>query len=108
MVAGRKDLGAKNVVITSANLEGRSCTIVGKEGQEGWRPFYYKEIPAQFAGTGDTFTSLVASSVMRGNPLEEAVPKAMKVMEYLISTNFQNEDKYKGIPIEQYLDSIKI
>lgn len=108
IVAGLKDLGAKNVVITSANLEGRSCTIVGKEGQEGWSPFYYKEIPAQFAGTGDTFTSLVASSVMRGNPLEEAVPKAMKVMEYLISTNFQNEDKYKGIPIEQYLDSIKI
>ena len=108
IVAGLKDLGAKNVVITSANLEGRSCTIVGKEGQEGWIPFYYKEIPAQFAGTGDTFTSLVASSVMRGNPLEEAVPKAMKVMEYLISTNFQNEDKYKGIPIEQYLDSIKI
>ena len=108
IVAGLKDLGTKNVVITSANLEGRSCTIVGKEGQEGWRPFYYKEIPAQFAGTGDTFTSLVASSVMRGNPLEEAVPKAMKVMEYLISTNFQNEDKYKGIPIEQYLDSIKI
>lgn len=108
IVAGLKDLGAKNVVITSANLEGRSCTIVGKEGQEGWRPFYYKEIPAQFAGTGDTFTSLVASSVMRGNPLEEAVPKAMKVMEYLISTNSQNEDKYKGIPIEQYLDSIKI
>ena len=103
-----KGLGAKNVVITSANLEGRSCTIVGKEGQEGWVPFYYKEIPAQFAGTGDTFTSLVASSVMRGNPLEEAVPKAMKIMEYLISTNFQNEDKYKGIPIEQYLDSIKI
>lgn len=108
IVAGLKGLGAKNVVITSANLEGRSCTIVGKEGQGGWRPFYYKEIPAQFAGTGDTFTSLVASSVMRGNPLEEAVPKAMKVMEYLISTNFQNEDKYKGIPIEQYLDSIKI
>ena len=108
IVAGLKDLGAKNVVITSANLEGRSCTLVGKEGQEGWVPFYYKEIPAQFAGTGDTFTSLVASSVMRGNPLEEAVPKAMKVMEYLISTNFQNEDKYKGIPIEQYLDSIKI
>lgn len=108
IVAGLKGLGAKNVVITSANLEGRSCTIVGKEGQEGWRPFYYKEIPAQFAGTGDTFTSLVASSVMRGNPLEEAVPKAMKVMEYLISTNSQNEDKYKGIPIEQYLDSIKI
>lgn len=108
IVAGLKGLGAKNVVITSANLEGRSCTIVGKEGQEGWRPFYYKEIPAQFAGTGDTFTSLVASSVMRGNPLEEVVPKAMKVMEYLISTNFQNEDKYKGIPIEQYLDSIKI
>ena len=108
IVAGLKELGAKNVVITSANLEGRSCTIVGKEGQEGWRPFYYKEIPAQFAGTGDTFTSLVASSVMRGNPLEEAVPKATKVMEYLISTNFQNEDKYKGIPIEQYLDSIKI
>ncbi len=108
IVAGLKDLGAKNVVITSANLEGRSCTIVGKEGHDGWRPFYYKEIPAQFAGTGDTFTSLVASSVMRGNPLEEAVPKAMKVMEYLISTNFQNEDKYKGIPIEQYLDSIKI
>ena len=108
IVAGLKDLGTKNVVITSANLEGRSCTIVGKEGQEGWRPFYYKEIPAQFAGTGDTFTSLVASSVMRGNPLEEAVPKAMKVMEYLISTNSQNEDKYKGIPIEQYLDSIKI
>ena len=108
IVAGLKDLGAKNVVITSANLEGRSCTIVGKEGQEGWIPFYYKEIPAQFAGTGDTFTSLVASSVMRGNSLEEAVPKAMKVMEYLISTNSQNEDKYKGIPIEQYLDSIKI
>lgn len=108
IVAGLKGLGAKNVVITSANLEGHSCTIVGKEGQEGWVPFYYKEIPAQFAGTGDTFTSLVASSVMRGNPLEEAVPKAMKVMEYLISTNFQNEDKYKGIPIEQYLDSIKI
>lgn len=108
IVAGLKSLGAKNVIITSANLEGHSCTIVGKEGEDKWIPFYYNEIPAQFAGTGDIFTSLVTAAVMHGKPLEEAVRNAVSVMEYLISENSGNEDKYKGIPIEQYLEIITI
>lgn len=130
MVATLREQGAKDIVITSANINGKACTIVapyhgdsassgcaeggfvrnasGKEAAGAWKALYYDEIPAQFSGTGDTFTSLVTANIMNGTALESAVAGSMKIMEHLISINAGNPDKYKGIPIEQYLSEIHL
>lgn len=106
IVSGLCELGAKSIVITSANIGGRACTVIRHDGQPGWKPLYYDEIPVEFSGTGDIFTSLVTSGMLYGADLETSVRSAMNVIERLIGENRDVLDKYKGVPIEQYLDTI--
>lgn len=106
IVSCLREMGSKNIVITSANIEGSACTIVSEQGYARWKALEYNEIPVEFSGTGDLFTSLVTSKCMHGIPLENAVRSAMDTVERLIRINKDNVDKYKGLPIEQYLDEI--
>jgi len=106
MIARLREMGSKSIVITSANLEGEACTVIYEPGYAQWKALPYHEIPVEFHGTGDLFTSLVSSRVMHGTPLEPAVRSAMATVEHLIELNKDNADKYKGLPIEQYLDEI--
>lgn len=99
--------GAKSVVITSVPMEGEMYTVVKNHGEEGWLKLPYTEIPVRFPGTGDIFTSIVTGCCLKGGSLENAVRKAMDTVVKLITANFGNADKYKGIPIEQYLDDIE-
>ena len=106
IVARLREMGSKSIVITSANIEGDACTIIAEPESEQWKALPYNEIPVEFSGTGDLFTSLVTSRCMHGIPLETAVRNAMDTVERLIRINKDNVDKYKGLPIEQYLDEI--
>lgn len=106
IVARLREMGSRSIVITSANIEGNACTIISEEGSDGWKALPYNEIPVEFSGTGDLFSSLVTSKRMHGIPLEKAVRSAMDTVERLIRINRDNVDKYKGLPIEQYLDEI--
>ena len=98
--------GAKTVVITSMKIDGHSCTMIldGENGEITSLP--YTEIPVRFAGTGDIFSSVLIGKFKSGTPLTESVRLAMNAVEKLIAKNKDNEDKYKGIPIEQYLEEI--
>lgn len=98
--------GAKTVVITSMKIDGHSCTMIldGENGEITSLP--YTEIPVRFAGTGDIFSSVLIGKFKSGTPLTESVRLAMDAVEKLIAKNKDNEDKYKGIPIEQYLEEI--
>ena len=98
--------GAKTVVITSMKIDGHSCTMIldGENGEITSLP--YTEIPVRFAGTRDIFSSVLIGKFKSGTPLTESVRLAMDAVEKLIAKNKDNEDKYKGIPIEQYLEEI--
>lgn len=100
-------LGAEAVVVTSMNIEGSMATMVynGKEGQFTKLP--YEVIPVRFPGTGDIFSSMLIGRYLKDGDLVAGVKAAMKVVERLISLNAENADKYKGIPIEQYLQELE-
>ena len=68
--------------------------------------FPYTEIPVRFPGTGDIFSAVLIGKYRVGNSIEDSVQSAMKVVEKLIDLNKDNVDKYKGIPLEQYIEVI--
>lgn len=98
--------GAKTVVITSMKIDGQSCTLILDGENDEITSLPYTEIPVRFAGTGDIFSSVLIGKFKSGTPLTESVRLAMNAVEKLIAKNKDNEDKYKGIPIEQYLEEI--
>lgn len=117
-------MGAKSVVVTSAVLEAegvvpemggskggvRHVTLVSEPGgasdesQATLLP--YDEIPVRLPGTGDIFSSVLIGRRMNGCPLVESVQAAMDVVVDMLQLCKDNDDKYKGVPIEQYLDRI--
>lgn len=98
--------GAKTVVITSMKINGQSCTMILDGKNEEITSLPYTEIPVRFAGTGDIFSAVLIGKFQKGVSLKESVQCAMDAVEMLIRQNKDNEDKYKGIPIEQYLEEL--
>lgn len=98
------ELGAEAVVVTSANIMGQSVTLVYQNEQMTVLP--YQEIPVRFPGTGDIFSAVLLGDYLNKTELVSATRHAMHVIEKLITSNQGNADKYKGIPLEQYLEVI--
>ncbi len=98
------DLGAKSLVITSIKMKEGKYTAVKASPGDSIKFLPYKEIPVRFPGTGDIFMSIVAGSYLRNGALEKSVETAMRQLERIICANQDNQDKYKGIPIEQFLE----
>lgn len=90
-------------VITSLSETGTGRHLV--YGQMGGETFSipYEEIPVRFPGTGDIFSAVLTGKLLDGASLPDAVKAAMGAVEVLIRANTGNEDKYKGIPIEECL-----
>ncbi|MDO5145807.1 MAG: pyridoxamine kinase [Eubacteriales bacterium] len=100
------EMGAKAVVITSANVNGKMFTVVKNSMKEPCVFIPYEEIPVRFPGTGDIFVSIVMGYYMKSGQLSESVKIAMRQLEKLIRANKDNRDKYKGIPVEQFLEEM--
>jgi len=103
-----RKLGSKSIVITSANLLGKA-TVIGydyKENEYFNLPFKY--IPVRFPGTGDIFSAVMMGKVLSAAPLQDGVQKAMDYVKDIIILNKDNVDKFKGIPIETWLDKMDI
>lgn len=98
-----------SVVVTSIVESGTNqhmvCGYDKKEDKCFTIPFEY--IPVRFPGTGDIFSAVLTGNILNGMPLEEAVKIAMDSVEILIKANADNADKYKGIPVEEYLPLLK-
>lgn len=100
-------LDAKAVVITSTNIDGQMFTAVKASPHDSLVLIPYEEIPVRFPGTGDIFMSIVVGHYLRSGELSKSVETAMHCLERIIRSNMNNTDKYKGIPIEQFLEEIE-
>lgn len=101
-----REIGAKSVVVTSMNIEGQMAVM----GYDANRDYYFilpfEYVPVRFPGTGDIFSAAMMGKVLLGKTFEESVGEAMDYVKKLIVLNQGDQDKFKGIPIEAYLDRI--
>ena len=98
-----RDIGAQSVLITSTRVDGQT-SVVGYNHMTGeYFLLPYEEIPVHFPGTGDTFSAILIGHLLNGEPLKPSTRKAMDALYRLIDLNKDNEDKNRGIPLEQYL-----
>ena len=61
-------------------------------------------IADSFNSAGDIFSSILIGKVLSGNRLVDSTRNAMDAVRELIKRNQDNADKYKGIPVENYLE----
>lgn len=99
-------IGAKSVLITSIPVDGQHC-VAGYNHFTGEHFLLaYTEIPVHFPGTGDIFSAVLLGHLLDGEELKPSTRKAMDAVYTLIDLNKDNEDKNRGIPLENYLSVI--
>lgn len=109
MIDTLRNEGAKSIVITSAILkDSKQRAVVGYDHQQdAYFTINFDEIPVRFPGTGDIFSAVFTGNILEGLPVKEAAQKAMNVVKKMIEVNVNNVDKYKGIPLEMYLEDLE-
>lgn len=60
----------------------------------------------RFPGTGDIFSAILVGDIFNGKSLPDATSHSMEVVKKMIELNIDKADKYRGIPVEQYLELI--
>lgn len=103
-----RENGSKNIIITSVFFKNENHrSVIGYDAQnDAYFKLDYEEIPVSFPGTGDIFSAVLLGEIIKNNNLQTATLKAMNVVKKMISLNIDNVDKYKGIPVENYLEVI--
>ncbi len=99
-----REIGARSIIITSARVEGQDVVIVYDYESKEMHLLPFTHIPVRFPGTGDIFSAVFMGEVLEGHTLTCSVQKAMDAVKTLIDKNKDNEDKFKGIPIETCLE----
>ena len=106
LVAGMHELGAAKVVVTSCAVDGEHTTLVSECAGGELTVLRYDEVPVRFPGTGDIFSAVLIANMLGGAGLVASTRRAMDVVRDLLVRCEHNEDKFKGIPIELYIDRI--
>lgn len=103
-------IGSHSVLISSIPVEGE-MSVVGynaslKDSNDNDRRFLltYDEIPVRIPGTGDIFSAIVIGNLLQDVDLKSATRKAMDIVRTLIDKNKNMPDRYRGIPLERYLN----
>ena len=103
MLADLLALGTKSALITSMRVDGQ-CAVVGYDHVRNEHfVLNYTEIPVHFPGTGDMFSAVLYGHLLEGEPLAACTRKAMDALYRLIAVNKDNEDKNRGVPVENWL-----
>lgn len=113
LAAALHGMGAGSVLITSARMlvdGGNPIQCVAGYDAEADRYFIlpYEELPVRFPGTGDIFSAVFMGHILKGAPLRTAARAAMDTVSRMLAKNAQNQDKYKGIPLETCLEEITL
>ncbi len=99
-------IGSMSVIITSCIVEGQH-SVMGYNHFSGKYFFLpYDEIPVQFPGTGDIFSSIIVGKLQDGEKLELTTRYAMDIIHSWIDKNKNNQDINRGIPIERHLNEL--
>ncbi|MGI6222386.1 MAG: pyridoxamine kinase [Prevotella sp.] len=99
-----RGIGSKSVLITSIPVDGQPSVVGYNVLDNEYFRLCYQEIPVHFPGTGDIFSAILIGHLLNGDLLKDATRKAMDGVYTLIDRNKNNEDKNRGIPLEQYLN----
>lgn len=106
IVDALRKMGSKAIIITSIMVDGQSCVYGYDDGCGEYFKIPFDYVPVHFPGTGDIFSALLIGSVLKGRSLQKSTAYAMNTVRQLILENTENADKYKGIPIEKYLEDM--
>ena len=98
-----RHIGARSVLITSICVDGQSMVVGYNHHTDEYFSLDYTEIPVHFPGTGDMFSAILIGHLLQGDPLLQSTRKAMDGVAMLIDLNRDNEDKNRGIPVENFL-----
>ena len=99
-----REMGSKSAVITSIKVNETPAVVGYDAAHDEHFMLSYEEVPVHFPGTGDIFSAILIGHLLNDEPLTDATRKAMDGVYQLIFLNKDNEDKNRGIPLEQYLN----
>ena len=95
------EMGAKQIIIKSYQKNDLLNTLYFSENSIKW--FETKKIDIKICGTGDVFSSLVTSELVKGEHLENSIQK----IQTLLFDNIEKQEKYEGLN-EIQLENFKI
>lgn len=93
-------MGAHSIVITSAIIDGEDSVMAYDEKEDHYFKIPFNKIPVRFPGTGDIFMSFFMGDILDGKDMETTTKDAMDRVRNLIWKYKDEDDKYKGLPIE--------
>ena len=96
-------MGTRSALITSILVDGHTSVVGFNHYTGNYFLLPYEEIPVHFPGTGDMFSAILIGHLLKGKPLKASTREAMDALYRLIDVNKDNEDKNRGIPVEQWL-----
>ena len=95
------EMGTKQILIKSFEKNNLLNTLYFSENTIKW--FESEKIDIKICGTGDVFSSLVASELIKGEKLENSIDK----IQNLIAKNIKKQEKQDGLN-EIQLENFKI
>lgn len=95
------EMGVKQIIIKSFEENNLLNTLYFSENSIKW--FESEKIDIKICGTGDVFSSLVASELIKGEKLENSIDK----IQNLIAKNIKKQEKQDGLN-EIQLENFKI
>lgn len=95
------EMGSKRILIKSFEEKNKLNTLYFCENSIKW--FESEKIDIKICGTGDVFSSLVASELLKGEKLENSIDKIQK----LLFKNIEKQEKFEGLN-EIKLENFKI
>ena len=98
-----RQIGTKSALITSILVDGQPSVVGYNHFKGTYFQLPYEEIPVHFPGTGDMFSAILIGHLLNGESLRKSTREAMDALYRLIDANKDNEDKNRGIPVEQWL-----
>ncbi len=102
--------GPKYVAVTSIPVhETSQSSVIGLDTQSNrfWR-VKNEKVPVQYPGTGDTFTSVLLGSMMRGESFPASIDRAVQFVSLAIRWSFGFDHKHReGVAIEAVLHALQ-
>ena len=99
-------MGDTSVIISSMLMEGQTCTMLFDKSTGKIKVLPYRQVAAQFSGTGDVFSAMTIGTYLKGETLENSVLTAMDFVTHVIESNQHYIKPDNGIPIERHLAEI--
>ena len=106
LIMSLHQLSGNSVIISSMLMEGQTCTMLYDNGLGKRIVLPYRQVDAQFSGTGDVFSAMTIGTYLKGETLEASVLRAMEFVAHVIEENKHCINPDNGIPIERHLHEL--